>query len=123
MKRFLCCLGLWMLSLTPAGHAATPNVDPALTEERFLYDVLRHVYYWYLDDRFFVATAEKKSFELWIRPLELNGLDPGDNSRFAEIWLPDAGLQLRLKKSDYFIPELERQVRSPGYRITRAAPL
>jgi len=106
-----------------AGRAAPPDVDPRLRDEPFLYEVLRYTYQWYLDDRFFVATADKTSFEVWIRPIQPHAPDAGDASKYAEIWLPDVGLQLRLKLADYDIPELKRRVHSDGYRITRAAPL
>jgi hypothetical protein len=122
MKRFLCLL-LLGLSCLATGRAAPPEVDPRLKEEPFLYEVLRYTYLWYLDDRFFVETASHTSFEVWIRTLKPPAPDAGDASRYAEIWLPAAGLQFRLKLADYFIPELQRQVRSPGYRIVRAAPL
>ena len=122
MKRFLCLL-LLGLSCLPTSRAASPEVDPRLKDESFLYEVLRYTYLWYLDDRFFVATEDQTSLEVWIRPLQPSAPDAGDASRYAEIWLPAAQLQLRLKLADYFIPELQRQVRSPGYRIVRAAPL
>jgi hypothetical protein len=39
------------------------------------------------------------------------------------MWVPAAQIQLRLKLADYSVPELNRQVRSPGVRIVRATPL
>lgn len=133
MKRLfsLGCLSLLTL-LRPAlasAPAATPAaspaaaLDPLLAEPAFHYEVLRYVYLWYLDDRFFVNTAKATSFDLWIRELPPHNPDPGDVSRYAEIWMPSAQLQLRFKLADYPVPELSRRVKSPGYRIIRAAPL
>lgn len=117
-------LFLLVAALSPAVLRAAPEaIDPRLRDEKFLYEVIRYVYQWYLDDRYFVATGEQDEVEIWIRPIEVRERDAGDESRYAEMWLPAAGLQLRLKLADYSIPELERRVRSPGYRVTRAAPL
>jgi hypothetical protein len=123
MKRllFTACLGLLVLARPLL--AAPPELDPRLKDPTFQYEVLRYVYLWYLDDRFFIETAKHTSFDLWIRPITPRAPDPGDESRYAEIWIPAAKLQLRLKLANYPVPELNRQVRSPGYRITRAAPL
>ncbi|HET7537556.1 MAG TPA: hypothetical protein VFJ90_13945 [Candidatus Didemnitutus sp.] len=122
MKRLLCSI-LLALSCLSGARAAPPQVDPRLTDEHFLYEVLRYSYQWYLGDRFFMLTAEAKTFEIWIRPLKPKTPDEGDNSLHAEIWFPAAQLQFKLKLADYFIPELKRQVRSSGYHITQAALL
>jgi hypothetical protein len=123
MKRLLLVLGLGLLGLVRPIHAAPLELDARLRDPSFQYEVLRYVYQWYLDDRFFVETAKATSFELWFRPLTIKDPDPGDHSLYAEFWLPAAKLQLRLKLADYPVPELSRQVKSPGFRISRAAPL
>ncbi len=122
MKRLLCSVLLALSSLSTT-RATPPQVDPRLTDEHFLYEVLRYSYQWYLGDPFFMLTAEAKTFEIWIRPLKPKTPDEGDNSLYAEIWFPAAQLQYKLKLADYFIPELKRQVKSSGYHITHAAPL
>jgi len=115
----LLCLGLAVLPRGATG--AAPEVDARLRDPAFQYEIIRYCYLWYLDDRFFIATAKETSFELWFRPVKARSPDPGDDSRYAELWIPVAQLQLQLKLADYPIPELQRRVRSPGYRITRAA--
>lgn len=123
MKRLLFAASLGLLLLSRPAVAAPPELDPQLKDPAFQYEVLRYVYLWYIDDRFFIETAKATSFELWIRPLSPRTRDPGDESRYAEIWIPAVQLQLQLKLANYPVPELSRQVKSPGYRITRAAPL
>ena len=123
MKRLLSAICLGLLLLARPVLAAPPELDAQLKETAFQYEVLRYVYLWYIDDRFFIETAKATSFELWIRAVEPRTRDPGDESRYAEIWIPSAQIQLRLKLANYPVPELQRQVKSPGYRITRAAPL
>jgi hypothetical protein len=117
----LLCLGL--AALSRAGAATPPELDARLRDPAFQYEILRYCYFWYLDDRFFVATDREATFELWFRPTRARMPDPGDESRYAEVWFPAAQLQLQLKLADYPIPELQRRVRSPGYRVTRAAPM
>jgi hypothetical protein len=122
MKRLLTALCLALLVGLRVAHAAPPPVDARLREPAFQFEVMRYIYLWYLDDRFFANTADATSFDLWIRPVEPRTRDAGDKSLYADIWLPAAQIQLRLKLADYPVPELQRQVKSPGFRITRAAP-
>jgi len=122
MKRITAVLCLVLLAGSPAAPAAPAAIDARLRDTAFQFEVLRYVYLWYLDDRFFVNTAEATSFDLWIRAVEPRTRDVGDQSLYAEMWVPAAQIQLRLKLADYPVPELKRQVRSPGFRIVRAAP-
>jgi hypothetical protein len=122
MKHLLLLIGLGLAGLPRGAAGAAPELDARLRDPAFQYEIIRYCYLWYLDDRFFVATARETSFELWFRPVKPRAPDPGDESRYAELWIPVAQIQLQLKLADYPIPELGRRVRSPGYRITRAAP-
>jgi hypothetical protein len=125
MKKLLPLLCLALLTGLRAAPA-TPTVtvlDDRLRDSAFQFEVLRYVYLWYLDDRFFVNTAEATSFEIWVRPVEPRTRDPEDKSLYAEMWVPAAQIQLKLKLADYPVPELNRQVKSPGFRIIRANPL
>ena len=123
MKRLSALLCLVMLLATGrAAPAATPPLDDRLKEPTFQYEVLHYIYLWYLDDRFFVNTSEATSFEIWVRPVEPRTRDPEDKSLYAEMWIPAAQIDLRLKLADYPVPELKRQVKSPGFRIIHAEP-
>lgn len=121
MKHLFLLIGLGLAGLPRGAAGAAPELDARLRDPAYQYEIIRYCYLWYLDDRFFVATAKETSFELWFRPVKPRAPDPGDESRYAELWIPVAQLQLQLKLADYPIPELQRQVRSPGYRISRAA--
>jgi hypothetical protein len=134
MKRLsalLCFVLLASLRAAPAAPAATAAsaaptltvLDNRLRDPAFQFEVLRYIYLWYLDDRFFVNSADASSFEIWVRPIQPRTRDAGDQSLYAEMWVPAAGVQLKLKLADYPVPELQRQVKSPGFRIVRAAPL
>lgn len=126
MKRFaaLACLVLFAgLRALPAAPATPTVLDERLRDQAFQFEVLRYIYLWYLDDRFFVSTAEAASFEIWVRPVEPRTRDAGDKSLYAEMWMPAAQILLRLKLADYSVPELNRLVKSPGFRVIRAVPL
>lgn len=97
--------------------AAEP--DPALLDRGWLREVLHYSYYWYLDDAFFAAVHDEKEIVVSVRSVEPQQRDPGDGSRYAEIWLPQAKVMLSAKKSDYRIEELDLPVRSTGYRVVR----
>jgi hypothetical protein len=123
MKKIFALLCLALLTGLRASPATPTLLDERLRNPDFQFEVLRYIYLWYLDDRFFVNTAEATSFEIWIRPVEPRTRDPEDKSRYAEMWVPAAQIQLKLKLADYPVPELNRHVKSPGYRIIRAEPL
>jgi hypothetical protein len=124
MKRLsaLLCLGLLLVGARAAPAVTPPPLDARLQEPAFQYEVLRYIYLWYLDDRFFVNTAEATRFEIWVRPVEPRTRDPEDKSLYAEMWVPAAQIDLRLKLADYPVPELNRQVKSPGFHIIHAEP-
>jgi len=119
---FLCLALLVGLRAGPPAPALTV-LDARLRDPAFQFEVLRYIYLWYLDDRFFVHSAEASSLEVWIRPVDPRTRDEGDQSLYAEMWVPAAHIQLKLKLADYSVPELNRQVKSSGFRIIRAAPL
>ena len=123
MKKIPVLLCLLLLTGLRAAPAAPVVLDGRLRDPAFHFEVLRYIYLWYLDDRFFANTAGATSVEVWVRPVEPRTRDPEDKSLYAEMWVPAAQIQLRLKLADYPVPELNRQVRSPGFRIVRAAPL
>jgi hypothetical protein len=56
----------------------------------------------------------------WIRAVH-PPLDAGDNSRLAEIILPGVGMSIRVKKTDYVIPEINAAVKSKVYKIINVA--
>ena len=87
------------------------------TDERYLSEVMRHLYRWYLDEKDVLPAIKRGHFLFWVRETRPR-LDPGDKSRFVEIALPDMGIRLKAKRADYKIPKLGIDVRSKTFKIT-----
>ncbi len=85
-----------------------------------VYEVIRHLYRWYLDETDIGHHIDQPALEVWVRRLH-PPLDPGDRSGFAELLLPALQVKVILKKTDYRIEELNFDVRGRGYRITNIA--
>ena len=117
------CFGLPARAVEPA-----PKPDEGVLVEiggqPFVYEVIRHLYRWYLDETDIGRHIGKPTVSVWLRQVHPK-LDPGDRSQFAELWLPALQVRVTLKKTDYRIEELDLPVRGGGYRITnviREAP-
>ena len=103
----------------PSPPQATASTVPAeLLQTNYLYEVVRYLYRWHLDESDVERVEGEKRFVFWIRRLEPN-LDPGDRSLEGEILLPQLQLTVKVKKVDYTIEELGTLVQSPNFRITR----
>jgi hypothetical protein len=100
------------------GAADAPAVPPELAQPAYLFEVVRYLYRWHLDESEVERILGSKQFVFWVRRLEPK-LDPGDRSVLGEILLPQVGLTARVKKADYTIEELGVVVKSPSFRITR----
>jgi hypothetical protein len=109
-----------------AGHVALGNAQPAptaaaelpegLTSRPWLYENMRHLYRWHLDERDIDAVVGSGEVVFWI--CEWNPeLDEGDHSRFGEVILPQFSTSLKVKQADYAISELDVTVKNPAYRI------
>jgi hypothetical protein len=116
---------LWALvALLPACQtsppvAGSPSVPPAeLVQPSYLFEVVRHLYRWHLDEAEIERAVGAKRFVFWVRRLEPR-LDPGDQSVLGEILLPQLDLGVRVKKADYRIEELGATVKSETFKITR----
>ena len=99
----------------PAGVSVVP---PELLEQSYLFEIVRYLYRWQLDESEVERIVGQKQFVLWVRRLDPR-LDPGDRSRLAEILLPQLGITVKVKQADYTIDELGVTVKSPDFRITR----
>jgi hypothetical protein len=99
----------------PKGASAVPE---ELTKPDFLFEVVRHLYRWYLDEAEVERVSKDKELIFWVRTLQPT-LDPDDRSLFAEIQLPQFDLRLKLKKTNYTIEELHAEVRSSNFKITQ----
>lgn len=99
---------------------ATAAPPPELLEQTYLYEVVRHLFRWYMDEEDVEKIAAHKEFPFWVRPLDVQ-LDEGDHSQMAEIILPLVGISARLKKTDYTIEEIGLTVKTPSFRIVNVA--
>ncbi len=110
----LCCCR------SPGRVVEEPEVDPTLTDESYLREVVRHLYRWYMDEFDVEKEAERDHFVFWIRERH-PALDPGDFSRFGEIVIPGLDIHVTVKKPDYPIEHSERRVKSDVYKIVNVA--
>ena len=110
--------------LADPAPTATPVVAPPaeLLEQPYLFEVVRHLFRWYMDESDVEKIAGIKEFPFWVRRLDVK-MDSGDNSQLAEIILPRVGICAQVKKADYAIEELGVEVKSPSFRIVNVARL
>ena len=115
---------LWTLLLFQAGSfsfaADSAAVAPELLEKDTAYEVLGHLYRWYLDEVDIRQATDAANDTLWVRQTHPE-LDPGDQSLFGEVVLPVLGVTVSLKKADYPIEELNTRVTSDRFKIVRVS--
>jgi hypothetical protein len=122
-KSLVLALSLVLAVLLPACRTAPPPaaasvaaVPPELLEQRYLFEVVRYLYRWELDETEVQQIVGARHFVFWVHRLEPKR-DPGDRSLEAEILLPQLGMTVRVKKSDYTIAELGTVVKSRTFKI------
>ena len=104
----------------PSAAKATTALPAELLESSFLYEITRHLYRWYMDESDVEKQAGEKDFPFWVRRAEAP-LDAGDRSALATVLLPRMGIEVKVKKADYTIEELDLAVKSKGVRIVNVA--
>lgn len=102
--------------VTSAPVAAVREVPPELTNPDFIYAVLRHLYRWHFNGATFVQPDRAGQIEVWVRSVNVKA-DEGDRSRFAEMWLPGAGLLVDLKQADDEVSERKLVVKDSGFKV------
>jgi len=85
-------------------------------EKPYLFEVVRHLYRWYMDEADIEFTTANDEFVFWVRSLDYK-LDAGDKSQFGEIVLPRLGIRVKVKKADYTIEKLGTVVRNDNFKI------
>lgn len=116
---------LWLLAIVCAmglagfaGAQGPARADAAeLTSKPWLYEVVRYLYRWHIDERDVDAVVRSDEVIFWVRELKPT-LDEGDRSLFGEVILPQFGIAVKAKRADYSIDELNAVVKSPTFRIT-----
>ncbi len=119
LRRFL--FAVLILTLLPAmpseGVPEDPGDVPAeVRDPAFLFEVIGHLYRWYLDEVDVIRATRAGNTTLWVRSLHPD-LDEGDRSLYAEVFLPGVGISVKLKKADYPVPELGAVVKSDRFKI------
>jgi hypothetical protein len=107
---------------SPAQTAKTGGgTAPAeLVQQTTLSEVMRHLYRWYLDENDVERVANQPELVFWVRRVNAK-LDPGDQSVFGEICMPQLDTTIELKKADYSIEETKTAVKSRNFRIKNVA--
>ena len=128
MSRVKVCAGVLSLllvvllsacqSAAPAKAASASAVPPELVRQPYLFEVVRYLYRWQLDEAEVDRLVGAKTVVFWVRRVAAP-LDPGDRSALGEILLPQVGLRVKVKKADYRIEELGTEVKSANFRITQ----
>lgn len=130
MKRISTML-LFSLTLLPGlaqssigEEAETAVSDPyaELSEMTTLSEIARHLYRWNLDEQDFDGIVGAGDLAFHIRPHHPN-LDEGDQSLYAEVYIPTLSTLVLLKKTDYTIDELGVEVRSDRFKIVNVERL
>jgi hypothetical protein len=103
---------------SPPSAESTLPVPPEVVQQDYLYEVVRHLYRWQLDEVEIEKLVGAKEITFWVRRLQPR-LDPGDRSQFAEILLPQVLMRIKVKKADYTIEELGTVVRGQTFKITQ----
>ena len=96
-----------------------PHPEAALTpllEKPFVFAVLEHVYRWHFDQSYILEAGKLDTLEVWARRLHPQ-LDAGDRSEFAELWIPAVNTRVELKRSDYFISEMNLAVVDRSFKV------
>jgi hypothetical protein len=121
--RPLSILLLAAIALTMMTSCATPiknSTSANLMDKQSLYEVIGHLYRWYLDEVDVRNSTKVGNETIWIRQVEPE-LDPGDKSLFAELVLPVIGVSVMLKKADYTIEKIDVAVTSDRFKIIRVS--
>ena len=111
-------LSVGLLFALLAGVVGVPAAPPpaAVTEHTFLFEVVRHLYRWHLDERDVEPVSGVTQMEFRVRALT-PALDEGDHSEFAEVVIPALRCQVLVKRPDYVIEETGAAMQGRGFRI------
>jgi hypothetical protein len=116
--RWIIFLTLPMFFITGTCTAQKENQKavPEFFEKDYLFDVIRHLYRWYLDERDVEKVVGNQDIAFRVRELKPK-LDEGDKSQFGEIVIADLNVKVSVKKADYTIDELGLSVRCDTFKI------
>ncbi len=132
MKRWNILLSLLVVAVgaslsgckTAESTAAVKKTEPPpeLLQQAALSEIVRHLYRWNWDEADIERAADLQEWVFWVRSVDPKR-DPGDESLFAEVMLPQLGTDVRLKKADYKIEELKLDVKSRDFHIKNVSKI
>ena len=105
-----------ILCLFPTMVFASSSQSPDFYKKDYLFEVVRHLYRWYLDERDVEKVVNNQEIAFWAKKLN-HKLDAGDKSQFGEIVIPDLNVKVTVKKPDYQIEELDLTVKGDTFKI------
>ncbi len=122
MKKILPAVIIQVLlaSCVTSSIQPIPRSVEGLSHKEEVFEVIGHLYRWYLDETDIQKATKAGNSTIWLRKMTPK-LDPGDKSRFAELILPVPGVMVTLKKTDYTIEELNIKVATDNFKITRVS--
>ena len=91
-----------------------------VSQEKYLFEVVRHLYCWYLDETDAEKLVGKDEILFKIKELTPH-LDDGDKSKFCDILIPQLDIRVTVKQSDYTIEELDLMVKNDTFKIINVA--
>jgi hypothetical protein len=106
-------------AVSPDAALAVPS---DLVDSTCLFEIVRQVYRWHLDESDLDRLSGVTNFPFWIR-MTGESLDKGDRSQVAEIVIPLVGTLVKVKKPDYRIDELNLAVTGSTFRITNVSKI
>jgi hypothetical protein len=113
---FFCTMVLLTSCRTRGVHPPASPPPAEITQRQYLFEIARQLGRWQLNDAEIRKLYQNQSVVFWVEPLH-PPLDAGDDSLYAEIYLPQLGIGVKLKKADYRIEEFNAAVKSRSFRI------
>jgi len=111
---------LVLVTACASPRVVSPDIPPEVLDKRFVHEVLRHLYRWYLDEVDIANRPRQTDIDVWVRALT-PPLDAGDRSRFAELVLPSLGIVVVAKKADYTVEDMGLTVKNEHFMIARVS--
>jgi hypothetical protein len=105
-------------SPTAPKNVASLDIDNPTRSEQHLLEILYHAFLWHYDRSYLLADQRAGDLEIYFRPVTRE-LDPGDQSKFAELWIPDVHMVIDLKRANYRVEELGLTVKDDHFKIRR----
>lgn len=119
-KHYLKLLFPLMGLLMCAAPCVAKELPEGLTNRQYLFEVVRYLYRWHMSEEEILGVENSDKLDFIVSELNVE-LDEGDKSKYGMILIPQLGMSVKVKKSDYHIPEMDCTVKSKLYRVIRVS--